>query len=103
MKSLNWRVCATAVALALGGVATAQEAGLEEVTVTGSRIRATGFSTPTPVTTVTSDELDLMAPGNDPLVGCRHQHPGKVRPGRSRGKQRAQTKARPQGARPRSS
>jgi len=64
MNSLHWRVCATAVSLALGGVATAQEVGPEEVTVTGSRIRATGFSTPTPVTTVTSDELDLMAPGN---------------------------------------
>jgi iron complex outermembrane recepter protein len=64
MKSLNWRACATAVSLALGGVAAAQEVDPEEVTVTGSRIRATGFSTPTPVTTVTSGELDLMAPGN---------------------------------------
>ena len=64
MHSLKWRVCATAVSLALGGIATAQETVLEEVTVTGSRIRASGFSTPTPVTTMTSDELDLMAPGN---------------------------------------
>lgn len=57
--------CATAVSLALCATALAQDAGLlEEVTVTGSRIRQTGFSTPTPVTAVTSDELELMAPGN---------------------------------------
>ena len=37
---------------------------LEEVIVTGSRIRQTGFSTPTPVTAVTSEELEFMAPGN---------------------------------------
>lgn len=68
-KSLGRRVlkrsgCAVAVALVLGSVAHAQESQLEEVTVTGSRIRATGFSTPTPVTAVTSEELDFMAPGN---------------------------------------
>lgn len=58
-------LCAVAVSLALGGSALAQDAGLlEEVTVTGSRIRQSGFSTPTPVTAVTSDELELMAPGN---------------------------------------
>jgi outer membrane receptor protein involved in Fe transport len=64
MQDVKWRVCATAVSLALGGIAAAQETGLEEVTVTGSRIRASGFSTPTPVTTMTSDELEFMAPGN---------------------------------------
>lgn len=38
---------------------------LEEVTVTGSRIqRATGFTTPVPVTSVSSDELSTYAPGN---------------------------------------
>ena len=58
-------LCAVAVSLALAGTALAQDAGeLEEVMVTGSRIRATGFSTPTPVTAVTSDELEFMAPGN---------------------------------------
>jgi iron complex outermembrane recepter protein len=36
---------------------------LEEVTVTGSRIRATGMSTPTPVTVVEIEELANMAPG----------------------------------------
>jgi outer membrane receptor protein involved in Fe transport len=37
---------------------------VEEVVVTGSQIRQSGFTTPTPVTAVTSEELDLMAPGN---------------------------------------
>ena len=37
---------------------------LEEVTVTGSRLRDTGMNTPTPVTVVTSEQLDLIAPGN---------------------------------------
>lgn len=64
MNSLKWRVCATSVSIALGGVAAAQEAPIDEVTVTGSRLRTTGFSTPTPVTSVTSDDLELMAPGN---------------------------------------
>jgi len=64
-KELNKRaICAVAVSLALSGAAFAQDDVLEEVTVTGSRIRATGFATATPVTAVTSDELELMAPGN---------------------------------------
>ena len=43
----------------------AQEAGLEEVTVTGSRIQQTsGMNTPTPVTVVGREDLELMAPGN---------------------------------------
>jgi outer membrane receptor protein involved in Fe transport len=61
---LEWRLCATAVSIALCGAAAAQDNSVEEVTVTGSRLRTTGFSTPTPVTSVTSDDLDLMAPGN---------------------------------------
>src|SRR5580698_9976814 len=36
---------------------------LQEVTVTGSRLR-TGMHTPTPVTVVTAEQLDLVAPGN---------------------------------------
>jgi iron complex outermembrane recepter protein len=65
----NWRAlhklsaCAFAVSAALSGSAFAQ-GPVEEVTVTGSRIRATGFSTPTPVTAVTAEELEYMAPGN---------------------------------------
>lgn len=45
----------------LGTVAEAQDA-LEEVTVTGSRLRRTGMSTPTPVTAVDRDEMRSMAP-----------------------------------------
>lgn len=38
---------------------------LEEITVTGSRIRQTsGFTTPIPVTAVTMDELSALEPGN---------------------------------------
>lgn len=45
--------------------ALAQDGGVEEVTVTGSRIQQTsGMNTPTPVTVVTGEELALMAPGN---------------------------------------
>src|SRR5690606_22104725 len=58
---------ALACASALGaGAAAAQQSAAtpdEEVVVTGSRIRPTGFSTPTPVTVVSSDELEAMAPG----------------------------------------
>lgn len=64
MRDLKWGACATAVWFALSGVAAAQDSPVEEVTVTGSRIRASGFNTPTPVTTLTSGELELMAPGN---------------------------------------
>ncbi len=55
---------------AFSGVAAAQSAaspegsGVEEVTVTGSRITRDGMSTPTPVTAVTADDLQSMAPGN---------------------------------------
>ncbi|MEJ1963786.1 MAG: TonB-dependent receptor [Gammaproteobacteria bacterium] len=51
------------------GKANAQDAGvdattLDEITVTGSRIRETGMNTPVPVTVVTAEQLDLSAPGN---------------------------------------
>ncbi len=39
-------------------------ASVEEVTVTGSRLRDTGMNAPTPVTVVTSEQLDVVAPGN---------------------------------------
>ena len=58
---------ACALAMGLGSVAAkAQEpaAGLEEVTVTGSRIERSGMNTPTPVTVVSTEELSNMAPGN---------------------------------------
>ena len=52
-------------------VFSAQDAGtaelvdaMEEVTVTGSRIRDSGMNTPVPVTVVTAEQMDLAAPGN---------------------------------------
>lgn len=55
---------AAAVAIAIGGNAIAQERVLEEVTVTGSRIqRESGFTTATPVTAVTPDQLSTLQPG----------------------------------------
>jgi iron complex outermembrane receptor protein len=58
--------CACTAALALGSsLAQAQQEGpVEEVTVTGTLIERSGMNAPTPVTTVTSDDLALMAPGN---------------------------------------
>jgi iron complex outermembrane recepter protein len=47
----------------LAGAAHAQDALTpEEITVTGSRLRRDGMSTPTPVTAVTTEEMRLMAP-----------------------------------------
>lgn len=59
------RACALAVGAALvGGAVFAQDVGtLEEVMVTGSRIATSGVNTPTPVTAVTADDLQSMAPG----------------------------------------
>lgn len=52
-------------AMGLGHVAALAQEAVEEVVVTGSRIQTTsGMNTPTPVTVVTSEELELMAPGN---------------------------------------
>jgi iron complex outermembrane receptor protein len=42
---------------------SSESQGLEEVTVTGSRLTA-GFATPTPVTVLSSDQLALVAPNN---------------------------------------
>lgn len=64
---------ALAVALALWGsqpalaqtAAGEQIAELDEVTVTGTRIRnVTGMDTPTPVAALTADELELLSPTN---------------------------------------
>ena len=46
---------------------------IEEIQVTGSRIRRTGMNTPTPVTVMSSGELDTMAPGN--LIDALDQVP----------------------------
>src|SRR5690606_9263641 len=60
-------ILSTALATAIAGItgaAYAQEATLEEVVTTGSRIRMTGMETPTPVTAMDASELSSMAPGN---------------------------------------
>ncbi len=59
---------ACVLALGIGGVALAQDAAggaapvMEEVHVTGSRIQIDGMSTPTPVTSLSADDLHVMAP-----------------------------------------
>jgi hypothetical protein len=62
------RVTAACVAAIIAaGKAPAQEDGvsIEEVTVTGSRIRRTdGMAEPTPVTTLTPQELSMFEPGS---------------------------------------
>ena len=59
---------AGAIALLLAGGTAAQtpaDAALEEITVTGTRIRATdGMAEPVPVTTLTVQELALFEPGS---------------------------------------
>ncbi|HEX7081541.1 MAG TPA: TonB-dependent receptor [Gammaproteobacteria bacterium] len=69
-----------ALSAGLAGVASAQAPregaqgqAIEEVTVTGSRITATGMTTPTPVTVVQVDELSNMAPGQ--LIDALDQLP----------------------------
>jgi iron complex outermembrane receptor protein len=67
MKRTEMTRVATAIALALGaaGSALAAEQQLEEVQVTGSRIlQAPGMQTPTPVTSLTIDELEAVSPGS---------------------------------------
>ena len=48
--------------------AAAQESedadGLKEVTITGTRLRVEGMNAPTPVTVVSAEQLDEVAPGN---------------------------------------
>jgi outer membrane receptor protein involved in Fe transport len=59
---------AGAIALLLAGGTAAQtpaDAALEEITVTGTRIRATdGMAEPVPVTTLTPEELQMFEPGS---------------------------------------
>lgn len=62
-KLLPFTHSALALALSMSGAALAQTEQLEEVTVTGSRLRnITGMSTPTPVTAVTNQELAVLSP-----------------------------------------
>ncbi len=54
-----------ALALSAGMINTAYaQDKLEEIQITGSRISRTTMDTPTPVTTITADELSNMAPGS---------------------------------------
>ena len=63
----------TRLSIAVGGalcagMAAAQDvsprpAGVEEVTVTGSRITRDGMSSPTPITAITAEDMQMMAPG----------------------------------------
>src|SRR6187399_531669 len=59
---------AAAIIAALGAPAAihAQEVGpeLEEVIVTGSRLRTSGMDMPSPVTVVTREEISIIAPTN---------------------------------------
>jgi len=58
-------IMAISIALACTTVQAQDDEQLEEITVTGSRIRATsGFETPTPVTTISPSELQDFEPGN---------------------------------------
>jgi iron complex outermembrane receptor protein len=62
-------VLALALSAGMINVAFGQEK-LEEIQITGSRVTRTTMDTPTPVTTITADELSNMAPGSliDALV-----------------------------------
>lgn len=62
-RTLLSAALATAIA-GMTGATYAQEDTLEEVVITGSRIRMTGMETPTPVTAMDAAELASMAPGN---------------------------------------
>lgn len=65
MLALSVATVSAAMALASGPVAAQQEEDIEQITVTGSRIRnASGFEASTPVTTMSLPELHDFAPGN---------------------------------------
>src|SRR5262245_27053546 len=62
-QSIQAVALGTLTAMALPpGMVQAQESATEEITVTGSRLRRDGMSTPTPVTAVSMDEMRVMAP-----------------------------------------
>src|SRR5690606_19322656 len=62
--SLALSVAAACAAFTMSPGSFAQDQQLEEITVTGSRIRQTdGMTMPTPVTAVTTDELAMFEPG----------------------------------------
>jgi iron complex outermembrane receptor protein len=65
---LGWGSLASAVGLLLAGGGAAQtpsDGSLEEITVTGTRIRVTdGMAEPVPVTAMTPEELKIFEPGS---------------------------------------
>jgi outer membrane cobalamin receptor len=71
LNALRRKAVVVAMVCAAGGGFTGtvaaqpqeEEAAVEEITVTGSRIRASGLTTPTPVTIIEVEELSNMAPG----------------------------------------
>lgn len=66
-KGASRTVLSTALAAAIASITSgvyAQDPALDEIVVTGSRIRVTGMETPTPVTSMEQMELTAMAPGN---------------------------------------
>ena len=68
VPGLHFRSLAGAVALALAAESAAQptaDPSLEEITVTGTRIRRTdGMAEPVPVTTLSLEELSVFDPGS---------------------------------------
>jgi len=67
-RALRAGAQACVLALGIGSAAHAQETdnsaplAMEEVHVTGSRIQVDGMTTPTPVTSLSADDLHVMAP-----------------------------------------
>lgn len=64
-KGLTTAIAAIVAGTTMPAYSQDENADLEEITVTGTRIRQTsGFTTPVPVTSVTTDELFDLAPGS---------------------------------------
>jgi outer membrane receptor protein involved in Fe transport len=60
--TLALALCVSGTALAQENTTASENAGLAEVRVTGSRIQRDGMTTPTPVTSLSTDDLHVMAP-----------------------------------------
>lgn len=73
----NLKPLAYSCMLAMGLTSTVllaqDDADIEEISVTGSRIERSGMTTPTPVTSVSAEELSNMAPGG--LIQALNQLP----------------------------
>ncbi|MCR5871772.1 TonB-dependent receptor [Sphingomonas sp. J344] len=66
--------------------ATGEESGEREVTITGSRIVRDGFQSPTPLTVLTSEDIDNTSPTNNiaDFVNQQPQLAGSTKPANSR-------------------